>query len=86
MKLSSIFVIYVLFWTISAFLVMPFYVRTHDEAGAPLVPGQAESAPYEFPFGRVLLRITLVAALLFGTFYLNYVYGWISPRHFTGRP
>jgi predicted secreted protein len=82
MKLGSIIAIYALFWTMSAFVVMPFHVRTHDEAGAPLVPGQAESAPYDFPFGRVLLRITIVASLLFAAFYLNYVYGWISPRNY----
>jgi predicted secreted protein len=85
MKLGSIIAIYVLFWTMTAFVVMPFHVRTHDEAGAPLVPGQAESAPYDFPFRKVLLRITLLSALLFAAFYLNYHYGWISPRSLTTR-
>jgi predicted secreted protein len=85
MKLGSIIAIYVLFWTMSAFLVMPFHVRTHDEAGAPLIPGQAESAPYEFPFKRVILRITIVSALLFAAFYLNYVYGWLTPEVFSIR-
>jgi predicted secreted protein len=79
MKIGSIVAIYVLFWTMSAFVVMPFSVRTHEEAGAPLVPGQAESAPFEFPFRRVLLRITIVATLLFAAFYLNYHFGWVSP-------
>ncbi len=66
----------------SAFVVMPFHVRTHDEVGAPLVPGQAESAPHDFPFRKVLLRITLLSTLLFGAFYLNYHFGWISARTF----
>ena len=86
MKLGSIIAIYVLFWTMSAFVVMPFHVRTHDEAGAPLVPGQAESAPYEFPFGKVLLRITMLSTLLFAVFYLNYHYGWVSPGSLASRP
>ena len=86
MKWGSIIAIYVLFWTMSAFVVMPFHVRTHDEAGAPLIPGQAESAPYEFPFGKVLLRITIVSALLFAAFYLNYHFGWISPPTPAIRP
>lgn len=85
MKLGSILAIYALFWTMSAFVVMPFHVRTHDEAGAPTIPGQSESAPYEFPFGRVILRITIVSALLFAAYYLNYVYGWMTPETFSLR-
>ena len=85
MKLGSIIAIYVLFWTMSAFVIMPFSVRTHEEAGAPLVPGQAESAPYEFPAKRVILRITIVSTLLFAAFYLNYVYGWLTPETFSIR-
>ena len=85
MKIGSIIAIYVLFWVMSAFIVMPFSVRTHEEVGAPLVPGQAESAPYDFPFRRVLLRITIVATLLFGAFYLNYLYGWLTPDDFSIR-
>ena len=86
MKWGSIIAIYVLFWTMSAFVVMPFHVRTHDEAGAPLVPGQAESAPYDFPFRKVLLRITIVSAALFAAFYLNYHYGWLGPSSDATRP
>jgi predicted secreted protein len=85
MKWGSIIAIYVLFWTMSAFVVMPFHVRTHEEAGAPLVPGQAESAPYDFPFGKVLLRITLVSSLLFAAFYLNYHFGWFGPSSAASR-
>ena len=33
MKLTSIIAIYALFWVMSAFMVLPFGVRTHDEAG-----------------------------------------------------
>lgn len=35
MKWTSILAIYALFWVLSAFLVMPFGLRTHDEAGVP---------------------------------------------------
>ena len=84
MKLGSIIAIYVLFWTMSAFVVMPFHVRTHEEVGAPLIPGQAESAPHDFPFGKVALRITILSGLLFAAFYLNYHFGWISAATFEG--
>lgn len=82
MKIPSIIAIFALFWVMSAFLVLPFGVRTHDEAGAERVAGQADSAPHEFRPWRVILRATTLAAILFGLFYLNYVNGWVSPRSF----
>lgn len=70
--------IYVLFWTLSLFLVLPWGVRTSEEEGAALLPGQAESAPHAFSFGRTAMWTTLVATVLFGLFYANYVFGWIG--------
>jgi predicted secreted protein len=78
MKWTSIIAIYFLFWVMSAFLVMPFHVRTTDEVGGALVPGQAESAPHRFPALRIVLWTTGLATLLFGVYYANYVYGWIT--------
>ena len=66
MKLTSILAIYFLFWVSSFFLLLPFGVRTSEEAGAAKVPGQADSAPHAFSFGRIALRATMVSALLFG--------------------
>jgi predicted secreted protein len=77
-KWTSIVAIYFLFWVMSAFLVMPFHVRTAEEAGGELVPGQAESAPHRFPAWRIVLWTTALATLLFGAYYANYVYGWIT--------
>lgn len=70
--------IYILFWTISLFLVLPFGVRTAEEAGAEVAPGHAESAPHAFSLPRAALRATIVATILFGLFYANYLYGWIG--------
>jgi predicted secreted protein len=78
MRWTSIIAIYTLFWVLSAFLVMPFGVRTHQEEGEELIPGQADSAPVNFRPGRIALRATILAAILFGLFYLNYVNGWIG--------
>ena len=78
MRWQSVLAIYFLFWTFSVFLVLPFGVRTAHEAGAELVPGQAESAPHGFSPARVAIRTTIVATVLFGLFYLNYVYGWVT--------
>ena len=78
MNLYAIVAIYFLFWVMSAFFVLPFGIRTPDETGEELVPGQASSAPSNFRPGRVALQATAISAVLFGLFYLNYVEGWIT--------
>jgi len=78
MKLTSILAIYALFWALSLFLVLPFGVRTTEEAGEKVQIGNADSAPHQFRLGKVALRTTIVSAILFGLFYANYVYGWIA--------
>ncbi len=78
MQLTSLIAIYALFWAFSIFLVLPFGVRTADEAGVAKVPGQAESAPAVFKPWRTVLRITIVASVLFTLFLLNAHYGWVT--------
>ena len=77
MQWTSILAIYFLFWVLSAFLMLPFGVRTHDEMGLDKQPGQADSAPANFRPGRVLLRAVILAASLTTAYVLNYIYGWI---------
>jgi len=79
MQPFSAVAIFVLFWVLCLFLVLPFGVRTSDEEGQSLVPGQAESAPHSFSLARAGLRATIVALVLFGLYYANYVNGWIGP-------
>lgn len=78
MQLTSIIAIYALFWVISAFLMLPVGIRTPDETGEKLVPGQADSAPSNFRPRRLMLYATILSILLFGLFYFNYRYGWIT--------
>jgi predicted secreted protein len=78
MTIGSIVAIYSLFFVASAFLLLPFGVRTDEEAGTPRVAGQADSAPHRFDLPRHLLRAALLGALLFGLYYANWTYGWIS--------
>jgi len=79
MQITSIIAIFALFWVLSAFVVMPFGIKTHEEAGIEKTPGQADSAPANFRPGKVILRATILAAVLFGLFYWNYVEGFITP-------
>jgi predicted secreted protein len=78
MQWTSALAIYVLFWVMSAFVVLPFGVRNLHEAGEEPIPGQDRGAPANFNPRRILLRTTMLATLLFGLYYLNYVQGWIS--------
>ena len=79
MRFQSILAIYILFWTMSLFLVLPFGVRTSEEMGAEKVPGQADSAPHHFSLARTAARATILSAILFALFYANYHFGWIMP-------
>ena len=79
MRFTSIIAIYVLFFAASAFALLPFGVRTDEEAGTPRVPGQAESAPHHFNLKRHLLRAGLLAAVLFAIYYANWSFGWVTP-------
>ena len=78
MEWTSIVAIFGLFWVLSAFLVMPFGMRTVEEEGHKRVPGTVDSAPAQFRPGRIVLRATILASVLFGLFYANYIYGWIG--------
>jgi predicted secreted protein len=78
MKFQSILAIYVLFWTLSLFVVLPFGVRTPEEEGVETPAGHAQSAPHRFSFPRVALRATIVSALAFSLFYANYLFGWVT--------
>lgn len=74
----SILAIYFLVWIFVAFVMLPFGVRTHEELGEELVPGQAESAPANFRPGRLALRASAIAALLTLIWVLNWENGWVT--------
>ena len=78
MKWTSILAIYFLFFVASAFILLPFGVKTDEEVGNELVAGQAESAPHRFHVGRHLLRAAILAAVLFALYYANWANGWIT--------
>lgn len=82
MQITSMVAIYFLMWAFSVFLVLPFGVKTADEAGTDRVPGQADSAPHVFRPGRFILRTTIVASLMFVLFLLNYEFGWVRAETF----
>jgi predicted secreted protein len=88
MRWYSILAIYFLLWVVCAFMVMPFGIRTHDEAGHEKIPGQADSAPANFRPLAVILRTTVLSAAVFAIIFLNYKEGWITAKDidFFGQP
>lgn len=74
----SALALYLLFWVFCLFLVLPMGVRTVEEEGGRVGAGHAPSAPANPRMGRKLLWTTLLSALLFGLFLLNWEAGWIT--------
>lgn len=78
MKITSIIAIYALIWVMTAFTMLPFGIKDHEEAGVPKIPGQADSAPANFQPRKLVIRASIVAALLTALWVLNYTYGWVG--------
>ncbi|MXO85384.1 DUF1467 family protein [Altererythrobacter aurantiacus] len=78
MQWTSIIAIFVLIWIATAFMLLPFGVKTHEEMGLEKTPGQADSAPANFRPKRLLTRATILAAVLTALFVANYENGWIT--------
>ena len=78
----SAFALYLLFWVFTFFLVLPFGVRTTEEEGGDLVPGQAPSAPHRAGLGKKALWTTAISGVLFAIFMLNWQMGWFTQAEF----
>lgn len=81
MRWTSIVAIYFLFWVFTAFVLLPFGVKTHEEMGLDKVDGQADSAPANFKPGPLVLRATILSAILTTLYVINYNYQWITVEH-----
>jgi predicted secreted protein len=77
-KPQSLVAIYLLFWVITLFAVLPFGVRTTREEGREPIPGEAESAPANPMILRKMVITSLISGLLFGLFWANYSFGWVE--------
>ncbi|APG62603.1 hypothetical protein LPB140_07190 [Sphingorhabdus lutea] len=82
MNIASILAIYFLFWVLCAFLVLPFGIKSHFETGDEILPGHADGAPANFKPKKIIFRTTILSAILFGIYYANYVYGWVTQESF----
>jgi predicted secreted protein len=78
MAISSAIAIWLLFVALSLFLVLPWGVRTAEEAGEERVAGSADSAPVNPMMGRKVLATFALGTVLFVLFYANYIHGWVT--------
>lgn len=72
MKWTSALAIYLLFWVMCAFFVLPFHGRRADSA-ENTVAGAEPGAPETLPVGRILKQITIVSVISFAAYYALYV-------------
>lgn len=77
MNFGSAFAIYFVVWWVTLFAVLPFGVRTQEEAGE-VVPGAPASAPAKFDLMRIVVRNTIVASIVFAGLYWLLVYSGLS--------
>lgn len=79
MAWTSALAVYLLFWVLCAFFVLPFHGRRaeqaeHDVAGADI------GAPATFRVGVIVKQTTIVATVFFALYYLVYTQGWVDAR------
>ena len=78
MSFTAALAIYFIMWFGCLFLVLPFYANHGDDRDVAPIVGQADSAPPHFPVWQVIGRVSLLTAILFGVYYANYVFGWLT--------
>ena len=82
MNIATGLMVYGIIWWLVFFIALPIGVRTPEEAGERAVPGSVESAPVK---PRLWLKAgvtTVLAALLWGVYYLVAEYDLLHFRSF----
>jgi len=69
--------IFFVVWWIVLFAVLPFGVRTQDQAGET-VPGTPPGAPAKFAMKRVFLLNTAVSIVVFGLIWSAIEFDWFG--------
>ena len=78
MSLGFAATIYFFIWWNVLFAMLPFGVRTTEEAGETLSPGSADSAPHRPRLLPKMIATTLVSAVIFAGIYAIIVHHVIT--------
>ena len=77
MAWTSALAVYLLFWVLCAFFVLPFHGRRAEQAEHH-VAGADIGAPATFRVGAIIRQTTIVATVFFALYYVVYTQGWIA--------
>ncbi len=79
MAWTSALAVYLLFWVLCAFFVLPFHGRRADQPDHD-VTGADAGAPATFRVGAIIRQTTIVATVLFAAYYIIYAQGWVDAQ------
>ncbi|MDP6707075.1 MAG: DUF1467 family protein [Alphaproteobacteria bacterium] len=85
MSIATGFMVYGIIWWLVFFMALPFGIRSPEEAGEAVEPGNVESAPVKPRLWLKAGLTTLIAALLWGVYYVVAAYDLLGFRDFV-RP
>jgi predicted secreted protein len=71
------FAVFFIIWWLMLFVVLPFGHRSQDDE-QDVTLGTVSSAPAAFSLWKVVLRTTIVSAIVFGAYVAATVYGGYS--------
>lgn len=77
MTIVSAFVLWVIIWFLTLFVVLPIGLTTQEEAGE-VVPGTPASAPVEARIRRKMLWVTVVTLAIWGPLCAFIVWGGVT--------
>jgi predicted secreted protein len=77
MQIGSAIALYFVIWWLTLFAVLPFGVRSQQEAGE-VVAGSDPGAPTMVRIRRIVLLNSLVALVVLALFWVVYVENWLG--------
>lgn len=78
MGIGSMLAIYFIVWWMVLFAVLPFGVRSQEEAGDDIEPGSMPGAPSRPMLLRKAIATTLISAVIFAGVYWLLVYSGLT--------
>jgi len=81
MNIISAIVLYIVFWFLSLFVILPLRLTTQDEDGE-VTPGTSPSAPTNPNLRKKAVWVTILAAIVWVPVVTIVTSGWISVDDF----